>query len=61
MEDAPSGINQQRKLELLKEEGIEFTQEGMLIVPPPRKEMGRGKGEEQEIMFDGPWKLDVRV
>lgn len=45
-EDAPSGINQSKKLELLREEGLEFTEEGMLIVP---------KG--QNIMFDGPWKL----
>ena len=60
MEDAPSGINQQRKLELLKEEGIEFTQEGMLIVPPSLKK-GEGMGKKEEIMFDGPWKLDVKV
>jgi methylated-DNA-[protein]-cysteine S-methyltransferase len=58
MEDAPSGINQQRKLQLLREEGVEFTEEGMLIVPPPKQ--GKGIGKE-DIMFDGPWKLDVRV
>ena len=63
----PSGMNQRRKLELLREEGVEFTEEGMLIVPsspsPSRLNKGRGKGmeEKQEIMFDGPWKLDVRV
>jgi methylated-DNA-[protein]-cysteine S-methyltransferase len=45
--DAPSGINQSRKLELLREEGVHFTEEGMLIVQ-----------KEREIMFDGPWVLE---
>jgi methylated-DNA-[protein]-cysteine S-methyltransferase len=45
-EKAPSGINQSMKLKLLKEEGLEFTDEGILIVP-------KGK----EVMFDGPWKV----
>lgn len=28
---APSGINCEKKLELLKEEGVEFNEKGMLI------------------------------
>jgi methylated-DNA-[protein]-cysteine S-methyltransferase len=50
---APSGINQSRKLELLKEEGLEFTTEGMLIIPKGKK----GNGED--VMFDGPWVVGV--
>ena len=45
-EKAPSGINQSKKLELLKQEGLDFTDDGVLIVP-------KGK----EILFDGPWKV----
>jgi methylated-DNA-[protein]-cysteine S-methyltransferase len=30
-EDAPSGQNQQSKLALLKDEGVDFTEKGMLI------------------------------
>lgn len=45
-ENAPSGINQSMKLKILKEEGLEFTDAGILIVP-------KGK----EVMFDGPWKV----
>jgi len=43
---APSGINQSKKLELLREEGLEFTNEGILIVP-----------EGKNVMFDGPWQM----
>ncbi|KAF2857285.1 DNA binding methylated-DNA--cysteine S-methyltransferase [Piedraia hortae CBS 480.64] len=42
-EDAPSGINQQAKLELLKKEGIEFTNEGKMV-------------DNGSVWFDGPWK-----
>lgn len=28
---APSGINQDKKLELLKDEGVEFDEKGMLV------------------------------
>ncbi|THW99890.1 DNA binding methylated-DNA--cysteine S-methyltransferase [Aureobasidium pullulans] len=38
---APSGVNQNRKLELLKEEGVRFTREGKLI-------------EREGVWFDGP-------
>lgn len=48
--DAPSGINQSRKLDLLREEGLEFTEEGMLIVEKAKGAKG--------IMFDGPWVVD---
>jgi len=41
-EKAPSGINQTMKLQLLKDEGVEFTQEGKLIV-------------RDGVWFDGPW------
>jgi len=41
-EKAPSGINQSMKLDLLKEEGVNFTPEGKLIV-------------KDNIWFDGPW------
>lgn len=39
---APSGINQSRKLELLKEEGVEFTEEGRLVL-------------RDGVWFRGPW------
>lgn len=29
--EAPSGINQVKKLELLKQEGVVFTEKGMLV------------------------------
>jgi methylated-DNA-[protein]-cysteine S-methyltransferase len=38
----PSGINQSEKLRLLKEEGVEFTTEGRLVV-------------REGVWFDGPW------
>ncbi|KAG9568205.1 hypothetical protein KCU79_g2499, partial [Aureobasidium melanogenum] len=41
-QSAPSGVNQSRKLELLKEEGVEFTQEGKLVV-------------REGVWFQGPW------
>jgi methylated-DNA-[protein]-cysteine S-methyltransferase len=41
-EKAPSGINQSLKLELLRGEGVEFTQEGKLVV-------------REGVWFDGPW------
>ncbi|KAK5063011.1 hypothetical protein LTR84_005087 [Exophiala bonariae] len=41
-EKAPSGINQSMKLDLLKEEGVNFTPEGRLIV-------------KNDVWFDGPW------
>lgn len=43
-ERAPSGINQSRKLRLLKEEGVEFTDEGRLV--------GR-----EGVWFTGPWEV----
>jgi methylated-DNA-[protein]-cysteine S-methyltransferase len=30
-EAAPSGLNQERKLKLLKEEGVDFDEKGMLV------------------------------
>jgi len=41
-ERAPSGINQCKKLELLKQEGVHFTADGKLI-------------ERDGVWFDGPW------
>ncbi|KAI5240375.1 hypothetical protein E4T42_08396 [Aureobasidium subglaciale] len=40
---APSGINQSKKLDLLKAEGVDFTPEGKLI-------------EKEHVWFKGPWK-----
>ena len=42
---SPSDINVRRKLQMLKEEGVEFDDRGMLI------DKGR------KILFDGPWKV----
>ena len=42
-EKAPSGVNQQKKLELLKEEGVVFDERGRLVTGP------------EEVWFDGPW------
>ena len=42
-EKAPSGINQGKKLELLRGEGVEFDAEGRLV--------DKGK------WWDGPWKV----
>lgn len=42
-QQAPSGINQTKKLELLREEGVEFTAEGRLIM-------------KEGVWFEGPWK-----
>ena len=44
-ENAPSGVNQTLKLKLLKDEGVEFTNDGKLIV-------------REGVWFHGPW--DVR-
>ncbi|KAH0350450.1 hypothetical protein KCU83_g4905, partial [Aureobasidium melanogenum] len=41
-QSAPSGVNQVRKLELLQEEGVEFTTQGYLVV-------------KKGIWFKGPW------
>lgn len=41
-QSAPSGVNQSKKLELLTEEGVEFTQEGKLVV-------------REGVWFQGPW------
>ncbi|RMZ92315.1 hypothetical protein DV736_g450, partial [Chaetothyriales sp. CBS 134916] len=41
-EDAPSGVNQSRKLKLLKDEGVHFTSDGKLITT-------------RDVWFDGPW------
>jgi len=41
-EKAPSGVNQSMKLDLLREEGVNFTPEGKLIVT-------------DNVWFDGPW------
>lgn len=38
----PSGINIQRKLELLRKEGVEFDNKGMLL-------------NRKKVIFDGPW------
>lgn len=43
-ECAPSGINQSKKLELLKEEGVMFTDEGRLVV-------------REGVWFSGPWEV----
>ena len=40
----PSGINVSMKLQMLKEEGVEFDERGMLI------DSGR-------VLWDGPWKV----
>ena len=41
-EKAPSGINQTLKLKLLKEEGVEFTKDGKLVL-------------KDGVWFSGPW------
>jgi methylated-DNA-[protein]-cysteine S-methyltransferase len=41
----PSGINVSRKMQILKEEGVEFDGKGMLI------------DKESKVLWDGPWKL----
>jgi methylated-DNA-[protein]-cysteine S-methyltransferase len=43
-EKAPSGVNQSMKLQLLSEEGVQFTPDGKLI---PRT----------GVWFDGPWDI----
>ncbi|KIX05498.1 uncharacterized protein Z518_06370 [Rhinocladiella mackenziei CBS 650.93] len=43
-EKAPSGINQGIKLQLLKEEGVEFTTDGKLIA-------------KDGVWFEGPWNI----
>jgi len=45
-ERAPSGVNQTVKLQLLREEGVEFTREGKLI---------NRTGKGGQVWFDGPW------
>ncbi len=48
-EKAPSGVNQSMKLQLLSEEGVQFTVDGKLI---PRT----------GVWFDGPWDVkDARI
>lgn len=47
-EDAPSGQNQRKKLELLKGEGVVFDERGRLL---------SGK----EVWFDGPWDVSGTV
>ncbi|RMZ77597.1 hypothetical protein DV737_g4247, partial [Chaetothyriales sp. CBS 132003] len=42
-QDAPSGVNQSRKLDLLKHEGVHFTSDGKLITA------------RASVWFDGPW------
>lgn len=44
-EKAPSGVNQCMKLQLLKEEGVEFTTEGKLVV-------------KKGVWFEGPWDVN---
>lgn len=41
----PSGINVWMKLEMLKEEGVEFDERGMLV------------DEGGKVLWDGPWEL----
>jgi len=41
-EKAPSGINQTMKLQMLKEEGVNFDKDGKLI-------------EREGVWYDGPW------
>ncbi len=43
-EKAPSGINQTLKLKLLRDEGVDFTSDGKLLV-------------KNGIWFDGPWDI----
>lgn len=43
-ECAPSGVNQSKKLKLLKEEGVMFTDEGQLVV-------------REGVWFSGPWEV----
>jgi len=43
-EKAPSGVNQTLKLELLKDEGVEFTHEGKLL--------------RKDVWFTGPFDLE---
>ncbi|EXJ57868.1 methylated-DNA-[protein]-cysteine S-methyltransferase [Cladophialophora psammophila CBS 110553] len=45
-EKAPSGVNQTMKLKLLKDEGVQFTDEGKLVV----------KGGD-DVWYDGPWDM----
>jgi methylated-DNA-[protein]-cysteine S-methyltransferase len=45
-EKAPSGINQSRKLELLRDEGVEFDERGMLV--------------DQRRWWDGEWKFGTK-
>jgi hypothetical protein len=40
----PSGINVTMKLQMLKEEGVEFDEWGMLI-------------DGEKVLWDGPWKV----
>ena len=47
---APSGVNQKRKLELLKDEGVSFDRDGRLIEVDER-------GKKKIVWFDGPWKV----
>jgi methylated-DNA-[protein]-cysteine S-methyltransferase len=44
----PSGINVRMKLELLKGEGVEFDERGMLI------------DEAGKVLWDGPWDMERR-
>ena len=45
-EKAPSGVNQTLKLKLLRDEGVEFTHAGHLVV-------------KEGVWFDGPWDDDA--
>jgi methylated-DNA-[protein]-cysteine S-methyltransferase len=40
----PSGLNISKKLKILKDEGVEFDGNGMLL-------------KKDKVLFDGPWKL----
>ena len=48
--DVPSGINQSRKVELLRGEGVEFDGKGRVL----GEKKGGGKGS---VWWDGPWDL----
>ena len=47
-EKAPSGVNQTLKLKLLRDEGVEFTEEGKLVI----------RNRQKTWCYDGPWDIE---